>query len=109
MLNLRLYGAVNAPAIDSAVDLSAGSRTKVELTKLISRLMESEDPEALKREYGSELVEDAISVLENRIRNEFILFWSSCVSADGSDGRNTVTRDIARSAALFGGACNPRF
>ena len=54
-------------SIDSAFDLSAGSRTKVELRILISRLMEGEDPQALKREYGSELVEEAISVLENRI------------------------------------------
>jgi hypothetical protein len=58
---------VNPPAIDSAVDLSTGSRTKVELTILISRLMEGEDPQALKREYGSELLEEAISELENRI------------------------------------------
>jgi hypothetical protein len=29
--------------------------------------MESEEPEALRREYGSELVEEAISVLEDRI------------------------------------------
>ena len=58
---------VDPLAIDSAVDLSAGSRTKVELTNLISRLMEGEDTEALKQEHGSELVEDAISALENRI------------------------------------------
>jgi hypothetical protein len=58
---------VDPLAIDSAVDLSAGSRTKVELTILISRLMEGEDPQALKREYSSELLEDAISALENRI------------------------------------------
>ena len=58
---------VDPLAIDSAIDLSAGSRTKVELTILISRLMEGEDPQALKREYSSELLEDAISALENRI------------------------------------------
>ena len=58
---------VDPLAIDSVVDLSAGSRTKVELTILISRLMEGEDPQALKREYGSELLEEAISALENRI------------------------------------------
>jgi hypothetical protein len=50
-----------------AVDLFTGSRTKAELTILISRLMEGEDPEALKREYGSELLEGAISVMESRI------------------------------------------
>ena len=56
---------VDPLAIDSAVDLSTGSRTKVELTILISRLMEGKDPQALKREYGSELVEEVISELEN--------------------------------------------
>jgi hypothetical protein len=35
---------VDPLAIDSAVDLSAGSRTKVELTILISRLLEGEEP-----------------------------------------------------------------
>ena len=55
------------PAVDSAADLFTGSRTKAELTILISRLMEGEDPEALKRAYGSELLEGAISVLESRI------------------------------------------
>jgi hypothetical protein len=55
------------PTIDSAADLFTDSRTKVELTILVSRLMEGEDPEALRQEYGSELLEDAISVLENRI------------------------------------------
>jgi hypothetical protein len=35
--------------------------------------MEGEDPEALRREYGSELVEEAISVLENRIGNGSIV------------------------------------
>jgi hypothetical protein len=40
---------------------------QVELTTLISRLMQGEDPEALRREYGSELLEEAISVLESRI------------------------------------------
>jgi hypothetical protein len=29
--------------------------------------MEGENPEALRREYGSELVEETISTLENRI------------------------------------------
>ena len=58
---------VDLPAIDSAADLFTDSRTKVELTILISRLMEGEDPEALRREYGSELLEDAFSMLENRI------------------------------------------
>ena len=50
-----------------AVDLFTGSRTEVELTTLISRLMQGEDPEALRREYRSELLEEAISVLESRI------------------------------------------
>jgi hypothetical protein len=58
---------VDPPPVDSAADLFTGSRPKVELTILISRLMQGEDPEALRREYGSELLEDAISVLENRI------------------------------------------
>ena len=58
---------VDLPAIDSAADSFTDSRTKVELTILISRLMEGQDPEALRPEYGSELLEHAISVLENRI------------------------------------------
>jgi hypothetical protein len=58
---------VDLPAIDSAADLFTDSRTKVELTILISRLMGGEDPEVLQREHGSELLEDAISMLENRI------------------------------------------
>jgi hypothetical protein len=58
---------VDPPAVDSAADLFTGSRTKAELTILISCLMEGEDPEALKRECGSELLEEAISVLESRI------------------------------------------
>lgn len=53
--------------IDSTADLLRGPRTKLELPILISRLMEGDDPEALRREYGSELLEEAISVLENRI------------------------------------------
>jgi hypothetical protein len=55
------------PLVDSATDLFTGSRTRGELTNLISRLMEDEDPEAFTREYGSELLEEAISALENRI------------------------------------------
>lgn len=55
------------PAVDSAAEEFTGSRAKVELTNLISRLMEAEDPEVLKQEYGYELVEEAISELENRI------------------------------------------
>ena len=96
MLDLRLYGAlnplpsysggqlensdnasrigkreveidiVNSPAIDSAGEVFTDS-AKNKLTILISRLMEGDNPEALRREYSSELVEDAISVLENRI------------------------------------------
>ena len=58
---------MDPPPVDSAADLLTGSRTEVELTTLISRLMEGEDPDALKRECGSELLEEAISVLENRI------------------------------------------
>jgi hypothetical protein len=58
---------VDPPPVDSAADLFTGSKTKGELTNLISRLMEGEDPEPLKREYGSELVEEAISVLESRM------------------------------------------
>ena len=58
---------VDPAPVDSAADLFPGSRTEVELTTLISRLMQGEDPEALKREYGSELLEEAISVLESRI------------------------------------------
>jgi hypothetical protein len=58
---------VDLPTIDSAANLFTDSRANVQLTILISRLMEGEDPEALRREYGSELLEDAISVLENRI------------------------------------------
>jgi hypothetical protein len=67
MLDFRLCGAANPPPIDAAANLSTGSRTKVELTIVVSRLMEGEDPQALKREYGSELVEEAIGELENRI------------------------------------------
>ena len=55
------------PAIDAAADLSTGSRIKVELTIVVWRLMGGEDPQALKREYGSELVEEMISELENRV------------------------------------------
>ena len=58
---------MDPPAVDSITDLFIGSRTRVELTNLISGLMEGEDPEALRREYGSELVEEVISALENRI------------------------------------------
>jgi hypothetical protein len=50
-----------------AADLFPGSRAKVDLPILISRLMEGEDPEALTQEYGSELLEDAIGLLERRI------------------------------------------
>jgi len=57
---------VNSPAIDSAGEVFTDS-AKNKLTILISRLMEGDNPEALRREYSSELVEDAISVLENRI------------------------------------------
>jgi hypothetical protein len=55
------------PLVDSVTDLFTGSRTRVELTNPISRLMEDEDPEAFRREYGSELLEEVISALENRI------------------------------------------
>ena len=58
---------MDPPPVDSVIGLFTGSRTRVDLTDLISRLMEGEDPEALRREYGSELVEGAISVLESRI------------------------------------------
>ena len=58
---------MDPPLVDSVTDLFTGSRTRAELTNLISRLMEGEEPEALRREYGSELVEEAISVLDNRI------------------------------------------
>jgi hypothetical protein len=58
---------MDPPLVDSVTDLFTGSRTRAELTNLISHLMEGEEPEALRREYGSELVEEAISVLENRI------------------------------------------
>ena len=58
---------MDPPPVDSAADLFTGSRTKVELTILISRLMQGEDPETLGLKYGSELLEEAISDLENRI------------------------------------------
>jgi hypothetical protein len=58
---------MDPPSVDSVTDLFTGSRTMGELTNLISRLMEGENPEALRREYGSELVEETISMLENRI------------------------------------------
>jgi hypothetical protein len=54
-------------SVDSAADLFTGSRTKVELTILISRLMEGGDTETVKLKYGPELVEEAITGLENRI------------------------------------------
>lgn len=57
----------NPPALDSAPDLFTGSRMKADLTILISRLMRGEDTGALKREYGSELVEEVISELGNRV------------------------------------------
>jgi hypothetical protein len=57
---------VNSPAIDSVGEVFTDS-AKNKLTILILRLMEGDNPEALRREYSSELVEDAISVLENRI------------------------------------------
>jgi hypothetical protein len=57
---------VNSPAVDSAGEVFTDS-TKNKLTILISRLMEGDGCEALRREYSSELVEEAISVLENRI------------------------------------------
>ena len=53
--------------IDSTADLLRGPRTKLELPILISCLMEGDDFEVLRREYGSELLEEAISELENRI------------------------------------------
>jgi hypothetical protein len=55
------------PLVDSVTDLFTGSRTRVELANPISRLMEDEDPEALRREYVSELLEQVISAPENRI------------------------------------------
>jgi hypothetical protein len=58
---------MDPPPVDSAADACAGSRTEVELTLLISRLMEGDDPEVLKLKYGGELLEEAISALENRI------------------------------------------
>jgi hypothetical protein len=58
---------MDPPPVDLVTDLLTGSRTRVELTTLISRLMEGEDPEALRRECGFEPVEEAISVLDNRI------------------------------------------
>jgi hypothetical protein len=58
---------MDLPPVDSAAELFTGSRTKVEVTILISRLMEGEEPEALKLKYGSEPLEEAISELENRI------------------------------------------
>ncbi len=58
---------MDPPPIDLVTDLFTVPRTRVELSNLISRLMEGEDPEALRRECGSELVEEAISVLDNRI------------------------------------------
>lgn len=58
---------MDPPPIDLVTDLFTVPRTTVELSNLISRLMEGEDPEALRRECGSELVEEAISVLDNRI------------------------------------------
>ena len=57
---------VHSPATDSAGEVFTALREN-KLTILISRLMEGDDSEALRRDYSSELVEDAISVLENRI------------------------------------------
>jgi hypothetical protein len=39
----------------------------LELTFAISALMHGRDPERLKEEYGTEVVEQAMTVLENRI------------------------------------------
>jgi hypothetical protein len=58
---------MDPPAVDSITDLFIGSRKRVELTLLISRLMEAEDPEVLRRECGSELVSRRSAVLDNRI------------------------------------------
>jgi hypothetical protein len=58
---------VDLPAVDSPADLFTQSKTKDEFTILISRLMEGDDPEALKRKYGPELLEEAMSALENRL------------------------------------------
>ena len=58
---------MDPPPVDSVIGLFTGSRTRVDLTNLISHLMEGEDLEPLRRESGSELVEEAISVLESRI------------------------------------------
>jgi hypothetical protein len=58
---------LDAPSDREEVATAAQLGTKVELTILLSRLMEGEDAEALRREYGSELLEEAISVLESRI------------------------------------------
>jgi hypothetical protein len=57
---------VSSPAVDPADEIFTDSK-KSKLTILISRLMEGEGSEALRREYGSRLIEDAISILENRI------------------------------------------
>jgi len=58
---------MDPPPVESAADVCSGSRAKAELTLLISRLMEGDEPQTLRRKYGSELVEEAISVLEHRI------------------------------------------
>ena len=58
---------VDSQPIDSTADVFSDPVTKRKLPTLISRLMEGGDSEALRREYGSELVEEAISILESRI------------------------------------------
>src|ERR1700756_4513709 len=91
---------VNSPAIDSAGEVFTDS-TKKKLAIIISRLMEGDDCEALRREYRSELVEEAIRELENRIVNEFVLFWSSSVSVEASDGRLVVEPCTTSEGATF--------
>jgi hypothetical protein len=58
---------LDTPFDREGVATAAQLGTKIELTILLSRLMEGEDAEALRREHGSELLEEAISVLESRI------------------------------------------
>jgi hypothetical protein len=58
---------MDPPPVESDADVCTGSRANTKLTPLISSLMEGDEPETLKLKYGSELLEEAISVLENRI------------------------------------------
>ncbi|MBV8212339.1 MAG: hypothetical protein JOZ08_03835 [Verrucomicrobia bacterium] len=58
---------MDSPPVNSAANECTGPTAIADLTIAMARLMEGEDPETTKLRYGSQLVEEAISELENRI------------------------------------------